>query len=211
VDAEDLPWNGELMEANPAWDAWRPEVVNELLADVDARWYVVAGWALDLFRGEQTRDHEDIEIGVPTADFSQLREALARYDCEVVGSNDDEPARRWPLQSPAFDEHFQTWIREPLTGVYRMDIFRDSHRGDTWLCRRDASIRLPYGDVIMTTSTGIPFMAPEIVLLFKAKHNREKDRADFDGIRPSLTDLQVNWLHASLRRVHPDHPWLGLL
>jgi len=35
----------------------------------------------------------------------------------------------------------QTWVREPGTNVYRLDIFREPHSGDTWICRRDATIR----------------------------------------------------------------------
>jgi hypothetical protein len=32
----------------------------------------------------------------------------------------------------------------------------------------------------------VPYLLPEIVLLFKAKHRRPKDRADFDGVLPLL-------------------------
>jgi hypothetical protein len=32
-------------------------------------WCVAAGWALDLFRGMQTREHGDIEIAIPAAGF----------------------------------------------------------------------------------------------------------------------------------------------
>jgi hypothetical protein len=49
------------------WDAWRPEEIARRLAGVGAPWYVAAGWALELFLGEQRREHEDLEIGVPAA------------------------------------------------------------------------------------------------------------------------------------------------
>jgi len=39
--------------------------VAKLLAGVDVPWCVAAGWALDLFHGEVTREHEDLEIAVP--------------------------------------------------------------------------------------------------------------------------------------------------
>lgn len=35
------------------WDAFRPEEAKRLLATVAAPWYVAAGWAIDLFLGEQ--------------------------------------------------------------------------------------------------------------------------------------------------------------
>ena len=77
-----------------------------------ARWCVAAGWALDLFRGEMTREHEDLEVAVPVGQFGLVRAALADFDIEVVGSG-----RRWPLDSPTFDVMIQTWVRERDTGV----------------------------------------------------------------------------------------------
>ena len=44
------------------------------------------------------------------------------------------------------------------------------------MCRRDASITLPYSELIRRTSDGIPYATPKMALLFKAKHLREKER-----------------------------------
>jgi uncharacterized protein YecT (DUF1311 family) len=54
-------------------------------------------------------------------------------------------------------------------------------------------------------------MAPEIVLLFKAKHARPKDEADFAGTLDALGVAQRAWLADALATVHPGHPWLQLL
>jgi hypothetical protein len=128
-----------------------------------------------------------------------------------VGSVDGQTGARWPLDSAAFDEHFQTWFRDPVTGTYHLDVFRDPHEGDTWLCRRDPSIRRPYSEVIMVTDAGIPYMAPELVLLFKAKSDRSKDRTDLHAARTSLSTVQVSWLRGALASLHPGHPWLEVL
>ena len=82
----------------------------------------------------------------------------------------------------------QTWLRDPATGNYLLDVFREPHDGDTWICRRDETIRLPYRDIIHRTRDGIPYLAPELVLLFKAKHARPKDQADFDATVPHMAD-----------------------
>jgi len=92
--------------------------------------------------------------------------------------------------------------------VYRLDIFREPHDGDTWIRRRDRSIRLPYEQIIVTSPEGIPYLAPQIVLLFKAKHRRPKDQADSTGVLPLLNPARRAWLAAALARVHPAHPWI---
>jgi len=188
---------------DPVWDPWSPDEVAHRLARVAARWYVAAGWALDLWRGRQTRPHEDMEIGVPAAAFDDVRQALAGYAFDVVGSG-----RRWPLSNAALRYTHQTWVREPATGVYRLDVFREPHDGDTWICRRDRTIRRPYPEIIQHTADGIPFLAPEIVLLFKAKGTRPKDERDFTEALPRLDPPCRTWLGDMLVRLHPDHPWL---
>ncbi|MEV6029015.1 hypothetical protein [Streptomyces sp. NPDC052036] len=53
--------------------AWRPEHVAERLDGVGVPWCIAAGRALDLFRGEQSRPHGDLEIAVPAAGFPEIR------------------------------------------------------------------------------------------------------------------------------------------
>ena len=120
--------------------------------------------------------------------------------------------RIWPLDSAAFDVMHQTWVSEPGSGVYRLDIFREPQRDGAWVCRRDESITLPYERIIRRTSSGIPYLIPEIVLLFKAKHAAEpKNQADFEGALLLLDPGAVAWLRRALLRVHPRHAWIRAL
>ena len=206
-DDAPVPPGGEAISLDDVtWQAWHPAEAAERLAQVRAPWCVAGGWALDLFRGAVSREHEDLEIAVPIGDFGQVRQALSGFAFDVVGSG-----RRWPVDDPAFDVIHQTWVREPATGIYRLDVFREPHDGDTWICRRDPTIRRPYAELVVRTSDGIPYLVPEVVLLFKAKHSRAKDEQDFEGILPLLDVAQVAWLQGALRQVHPDHRWLRRL
>jgi hypothetical protein len=160
---------------------------------------------MDLFRGEVTRPHEDVEITIASGGFPEIRAALADLEFEVAGDG-----HLWPEHGPAFDRYHQTWGREP-GGVYRIDVFREPHEGDTWICRRNETIRRPFGELIRRTPGGVPYLAPEIALLFKAKHARPKDVHDFTGVLPLLDPAARAWLTSALERVHPGHAWLAAL
>jgi hypothetical protein len=173
-------------------------------------WYVAAGWAIDLYLGGGHREHEDLELAVPNSRFEEVVEALAGFEIFVITG----PQRAAPLAEARdqLEETHQTWVREPATDLWRLDVFREPSDGDTWLCRRDESIRLPYDRVIEWTEDGIPYGRPEIVLLFKAKHShRGRDQRDFEAVVPRLEPERRRWLAEALESVHPGHPWLAEL
>ena len=188
------------------WDAWRPDQVARGLEGVEAPWYVAAGWAIDLFLGGTHREHEDLEIAVPNSRIDEIVAAFPELEfCVITG-----PGEAIPLEvaRDRLDVTHQTWVREQETKLWRFDVFREPSDGNTWVCRRDETIRLPYERVIEHTDNGIPYGRPEIVLLFKAKHaHREQDQADFDAVVPLLEPKRRRWLAVALDRVHPGHPW----
>lgn len=209
--SEQLPDGGdelspeEIEALDARWSSsWTPGEVAHRLAGISTPWCVAAGWALDLFRGRQTRDHGDIEIAIPEAGFPEVRDRFPGYVFDAAGSG-----RIWEDAPPeTLAAVHQTWLRDPATGNYLLDVFREPHDGDTWICRRDETIRLPYSAIVHHTRDGIPYLAPELVLLFKAKHARPKDRRDFDATVPHLTGAQRATLEELLARVHPGHAWL---
>jgi hypothetical protein len=192
------------------WDAWRPREVARLLESVRVPWYVAAGWALELYLGGERREHEDLEIAVPNTRFDEVVEALDGLEIFVITGH----AQATPLAAARdrlMDTH-QTWVREPVTGFWRFDVFREPSEGDAWICRREPAIRMPYAQLIEWTDDGIPYGRPEVVLLFKAKHaHEEKNRADLDATLPRLEPERRRWLRDALELVHPSHPWLGEL
>ncbi|MEB8338449.1 nucleotidyltransferase domain-containing protein [Streptomyces endophyticus] len=208
---ESLPPGGVALSADELearWaDAWRPEHVAERLAGVRTPWCIAAGWALDLFLGGQSRPHGDLEIAVPAAGFSEIRDRFPEYVFDAVGSG-----RVWAgARAKALAATHQTWLRDPASDQFLFDVFREPHEGLTWIYRRDDSLRLPYDAIIARTADGIPYLVPELVLLFKAKAPRPKDQADFDAALPLLGQARRDALSGLLGRVHPGHPWLTAL
>jgi hypothetical protein len=204
----ELPPGGVEMtdeEMDDRWDAWTPTEVARRLAGVATPWAVAGGWSLDLFLGRPTRAHDDIEITTPARSFPTLVEAFDDFEWDVVGSG-----RRWPFPV-GLDVLHQTWLRDPTTDRYHLDVFREPHDGATWIYRRHPAIRMPYADVHERSAAGVPFVAPEVTLLFKAKACREKDQADFDVVRPALDGARHRRLRGWLIAAHPGHAWIDEL
>jgi hypothetical protein len=55
----------------------------------------------------------------------------------------------------------------------------DESAGQSWVSRRDPRLRRPLATVGRTSPDGIPYLAPEIQLFYKAARPRAKDEADF--------------------------------
>jgi hypothetical protein len=189
-----------------AWDAWSPDEASRQLESLTAPWYVTAGWGLDLFLGAQTREHADLEIGVPAHRFAAVRDALASMEFVVIGGG-----KAWPMTESALSTHHQTWVRDGNGGPWRVDVMREPWEGDTWICRRDPRIRLQAASLISRTTDGIPYLQPEVILLFKAKAVRPKDDVDFAAVLPHLESSRRVWLRDALTLVHPEHAWLESL
>jgi hypothetical protein len=186
-----------------AWEPWPLQVLADRLAGVTTPWCFAAGWALDLFRGGQTRDHHDVEIAVPATRFAEIAGRFPEIDFHVPVDGALVPASPETL-----DAGHQSWALDRAADRWRFDVFREPHDGDVWICRRDPRVRRPYADVIRNDASGLPFVAPEIALLFKAKRPRAKDAADFAGTLPLLDTGQRRWLVDALELVHPGHPWI---
>jgi hypothetical protein len=71
---------------------------------------------------------------------------------------------------------------------------------DDWVFRRLPTLRVPLDKVITRTPEGIPFLTPEIQLLYKARHPRTKDQKDLEWHRPGWDRVRT-WL---LRRAVGD-------
>jgi hypothetical protein len=201
-------WDGPPVEA---WSmAWTPDRAATALEGVTAPWAVAGGWALDLWLGRQTREHEDLEIAVPAAFFPEIQARLESLGLKLFDIDDGQVIALGPGEAPRRRTH-QTWVMCPAINGWRMDIFREPGDVDTWVYRRTGELSAPRPWACGRGAGGVPFVAPQIVLLFKAKAARVKDEADFALVTPRLSPEARDWLAAALAVIHPGHPWIDRL
>lgn len=205
-EAIQLPW----WPGN--WESWTPDVLAAKLRDVGCRWCVVGGWALDLFTGVVHREHSDLEIIVPRQSFEVIKDRLPELAFYVTGAEG-----QWPLATAgaAFDKYQQTFGRDETTGKFILDVMRVADSG-VWELAGHPAITRPWDETIETTSSGIPYLRPEQVLLYKAlgigdDDPRVKDGADFLTVLPFLERTGRDWFAESLHALRPEHPWLRAL
>jgi Aminoglycoside-2''-adenylyltransferase len=144
-------------------------------------WWVAGGWAVDLAVGASTRSHDDLDVAVLRRDAPEL--------VELLGARSVGPHQ---LRADGFDL-----------------LLNDAADGE-WIFRRDARVRRPL-DEIGVERGGLPVLAPEVVLLFKAKDPAPKDEADREQLLPRVDAAGRDWLRTALETAYPGHPWLGAL
>lgn len=146
-------------------------------------------------------------MGVFRNDQQYLHELLAHWDLHEATT---ERLRPWcgELLDPAIND---VWGRTSATGSWRMQIMLNDGDYAEWIYRRDRTIRLPVHAAIRRTTTGIPYLAPQVQLLFKAKDPRPKDYADAALVIPRLDPDERSWLRRMLARSHSGHPWIAEL
>lgn len=191
-----------------AWSAWHPLDLTSRLSGVSKPWCIVGGWALDLWHGHQTRDHDDLEFTVLREDVGFFRRTLRGLDFYTAGSGVVTPL---PENAEPPADIAQIWCLDSVERRWRVDMMLEPGTPQTWVCKRDPQIRAPRNEFVRSTVDGIPYLAPAPILLFKAKYRRAKDEVDFENALPKLSAPERAWLKAGLEVVHPGHGWIGVL
>jgi len=196
------------------WQPWQPAEVAKLFSTLAVPWWIAGGWAIDLFIRKQTRDHEDIDVQILRRDQQEVRMIFREWD--VQGAHPEELPPEWPFREWEPDELLNprvhdVWCRPNKTAPWAIQLMIVDTIDDQWLFRRDARIRRPLTTIGHRTNDGIPYLAPELQLLYKAKALRPKDQADFARTLPFLDAESRQWLAQSLALVHPGHSWLAEL
>jgi len=196
------------------WQPWSPYAVARLLVRLAAPWWIAGGWALDLFLGRQTRAHADIDVQILRRDQHAVRALFGPWDMQAAlppPRDEAWPFRPWHLDDVLDEAIHDVWCRPTPTHPWAIQLMLADTRDEAWLFRRAPTIARSLATVGCVSADGIPYLAPEIQLLYKAKGRRPKDEADFMHILPALDWERRQWLRNALSTTHPQHPWLDLL
>jgi hypothetical protein len=198
------------------WHSWRPHEAARFFAPLPAPWWIAGGWAIDLFLGHQTRPHDDLDVQVLRQNQQEIRTLFRGWDVQAAHPSPPESPPEWPFRDWEIGEDLSPdvhdiWCRPSTTEPWAIQLMIADVHEDRWLFRRDPGIARPISTIGRVTRGGIPYLSPEIQLLYKAKGMRPKDGDDFQRVLPQLGRTGRQWLWRTLTKAHPGHPWLAQL
>ncbi|WP_164254546.1 amino acid transporter [Streptomyces sp. S4.7] len=191
---------------------WDPASLSEVVArfsGLESCWWVAGGFAIELAVGRRIRSHGDIDVLLLRRDQLVAQQALSGWQWWAA----DPPGslRPWALDEVLSLEVHDIWCRPGPDDPWRIQIMIDESCGQEWVSRRDPRVRRPISMLGMTSADGVPFLALDVQLYYKAKTPRPKDEEDFDAALPVLTDQQRSWLVDAISKTYGPHPWIKRL
>lgn len=195
--------------AQPELGPWKPlslpETI-EIFTEATCRWWISGGWALDLHVGRSWRSHEDTDVGLMRREVIGLRSALIGWDIHVAAAGRLSPWLGQELRAELHQNNL--WCRRGPDLPWSLDVTIGEGDGDAWVYRRDPRIRIPWEEAVLTTVDDVPYLAPELQLLFKNKQLRPKDEVDAELVIP---ELSVERRHRLARLLPANHAWQRIL
>ena len=184
--------------------------VASLLSGLAVPWWITGGWAIDLAAGHITRDHADVNVMMLERDEHALR-GLTGVDIQLIAGG--QPPGPWPAG--------RRLTSEPVPGPGPRAGDRLILRGEDlalptqvttasaveaiWVYKKGSHVfTRPLADITLHWQ-GIPFLAPEVVLLIKARPGLDRpgtdnDQRDFEAAPPVLSAQQRSWLKDAIER-----------
>ena len=206
--------------------------LRKLMREMGVEEYAVCGGhAIDLFLGNKTRPHKDLDVAV----FWEDRDRIIRFMLhtgwwvfEPCGGRRLHRIRSVADQRRARDN---LWCVAPENGHYkfrwcgkgrytaRQDgaeqgcldfvefLFNRREEGD-FLYDKNPVVRMKLGRAIQRKD-GIPYLAPELVLLYKSSSpDNPCYQLDFQNAAPQLGCEALEWLGRALHNMHYGaHAW----
>lgn len=173
------------------------------LKKLGCEYAIAGGWALDIFLQRKTRHHQDLEIMVWRDDQSKLHSLAGGVQWVYMQNHLSHDWKSGQFLSLPIHE-----IHCCLPNDRKLEVLLNEKDDAYWIYRRNPAIHRDLKKAILKCNEH-PVLAPEIVLLYKSKDIRPKDRLDFDEVWITLNEDQKNWLITSLKQEYDNHEWLA--
>lgn len=170
-------------------------------------WCIAGGWAIDLWLGQATRNHGDVDIAILRDHQIDLRQHLPGFTFKIAATGGNLVPWRDPQQMlmlPVHEIHATDRVRT-------MSFLLNESDGIDWIFRRNFDVRMNLSGWVWHGAGNVPVLNPLIVLLYKSNELSAKNELDFNVSVERLTDQQRTWLQTALLRINPDHPWMDRL
>jgi hypothetical protein len=184
--------------------------VKGLFENYPRPYWIAGGWALDLFAGRVRRSHGDVDVLVLARDLEVLARTFTRPR-PVLQFAETGEQRPW-VEGERLVPGPHALVFPDDDGPSPVQILLGASDRDEWVYHRGrGTLRKSLNEITLQSPQGLCYLAPEIVLLYKSRHLRPKDNADFEDVHDLLDPSRRQWLVERIFPRYPDHPWLPAL
>lgn len=194
------------MAAMAAWSPMSIIEAVELLIGAPFQWWIAGGHALELHVGESWRRHEDLDIGVRRDQALLVHAWFSDWDLHTSARGE---VKKWDGRALILEAaENNVWVRRSPVEPWTIDLTIGEGTDSQWAYRRDPHLTRPWDQAVLLSSSGVPYLAPDLQLLFKSKDIRPKDQEDAERVMRELTETELEFLSEHLPSTHP---WLELV
>lgn len=211
--------------------------LNDFIRPMSIEYAICGGGAIDLFAGYETRSHKDLDVSVFWDDRNNIIQYMLDMNwvvfeaCgrgilyRIVSTDNQKKVKRnifclksmdtkWCLSITPIENnlYMATDTDFVQTALDYIEFLFNTTKDNLFLYARNHEITLETSKAVLW-SNGIPYLAPELVLLYKSVAlNNSNYQLDFDVVLPLMDTTQIQWLSNALCMSFPDgHEWLDRL
>jgi len=207
--------------------------LNNFVMDMGIDYAICGGHAIDLFLGHKTLPHKDLDVAVFWEDRDKIIQYMLNDGWEVyepcgmehlhkINSIHNQKRVRSNIWCVKPNNPRYTFIEHDIdmfavefdsseqTDLDYIELLFNTRSGKNFLYARNHDIKIKLETAILNTDD-IPYLAPELVLLYKSTATDEAEyQLDFDNTLSKLNNEQVSRLENASRIMFPDgHKWIN--
>lgn len=203
------------------------------LSGLNVQWHLCGGLAIDVYLGNITRKHKDLDISISFNDMRICIEYLKTKGWEIdapIGNGrlvTIDYAMEHPdlyfdniwcyrkdadfiklIKSDDIFKHLE-YIREEQESLDFIEVLFNRIEDSLFYYKRNNNITRNL-DKAFIKKDGISILAPEVVLLYKSTNFTNKDNEhDYNIVIKKLEKERCDWFIDSMKTAYPKgHPWI---